>query len=106
MNQKEYRVTTDGHALRPGGQEALQLPNNLSNAISRVEGQLDDKDWSPHLLQALTTLDAGRWRLSTLVRFAPTSVVPSAPTWVVCFAATAVLKHHVTPGLRQHLLAS
>ena len=76
----------------------MQLPNNLSNAISRVEGQLDDKDWSPHLLQALTTLDAGRWRLSTLVHFAPTSVVHTAPTWVVCFAATAVLKHHLIPG--------
>jgi hypothetical protein len=55
------------------------------------------KDWSPHLLQALTTLDAGRWRRSTLVHFAPTSVVPTAPTWVVCFAATAVLKHHLIP---------
>ena len=77
----------------------MQLPNNLSNAVSRVEGQLDDKDWSPHLLQALTTLDTGRWRLSTVVRFAPALVVPSALTWVVCFAAIAVLKHNLTPGL-------
>lgn len=47
-------------------QEALQLPNTLSDGVSRVEGQLDQKDWSPQLLQALTTIDAGHWRLFTI----------------------------------------